>query len=186
VIAWLDRLQSSVRSAPAHSGSATNPFQLDTRVGKGGGQSDESDEEHASQRPVQARPASSGSGDTPLSPNTLVESDVDPYPDDAVPIGLLASLAISTSKDATGVAAEKTRKENATADEDDVVRVYSSCLRRSSHAKKAWLMGRFLEQRWYLFIGCRQQDVLHARPSDEPRLAQIINRQDEATRYFGA
>ncbi|KAH9995295.1 fungal-specific transcription factor domain-containing protein [Russula vinacea] len=114
VIAWLDRLQSSVRSAPARSGSAANPFQLDTRAGKGGGQSDESDEEHASQRPVQARPASSGSGDTPLSPNTLVESDVDPYPDDAVPIGLLASLAISTSRDASGVAAEKTRKENAT------------------------------------------------------------------------
>jgi hypothetical protein len=120
VIAWLDRLQSSVRSPPAHSGPATNPFQLDTRVGKGGGQSDESDEEHALQRPVQGRPASSGSGDTPLSPNTLVESDVDPYPDDAVPIGLLASLAISTSRDATGVAADKTRKENATADDDDV------------------------------------------------------------------
>lgn len=180
MIAWLDRLQSSVRSAPARSGSAANPFQLDTRAGKGGGQSDESDEEHASQRPVQARPASSGSGDTPLSPNTLVESDVDPYPDDAVPIGLLASLAISTSRDASGVAAEKTRKENATADDDDVVRVYSFCLRRSLH-KESMADGTFV-----LLIGCRQQDVFHARPSDEPRLTQIINRQDEATRYFGA
>jgi hypothetical protein len=128
VIAWLDRLQSSVRSPPA-SGPATNPFQLDTRVGKGGGQSDESDEEHPSHRHGQARPASSGSGDTPLSPNTLVESDVDPYPDDAVPIGLLANLAISTSKDATGTVADKPRKGNA-ADDDDVVRVYSY-LRRS-------------------------------------------------------
>ncbi len=122
VIAWLDRLQSSVRSAPARSSSATNPFQLDTRAGKGEGQSDESDEEHASQRHVQARPASSGSGDAPLSPNTLVESDIDPYPDDAVPIGLLANLAISSSKDATDVVIDKTRKENATADDDDVVR----------------------------------------------------------------
>ena len=135
MIAWLDRLQSSVRSAPTHSGSATNPFQLDTRVGKGGGQSDESDEEHPSQRHAQARPASSGSGDTPLSPNTLVESDVDPYPDDAVPIGLLASLAISTSKDATVVSADKTRKENTSADDDDVVRAHS-CLRRSSPARE--------------------------------------------------
>lgn len=122
MIAWLDRLQSSVRSAPARSSSATNPFQLDTRAGKGEGQSDESDEEHASQRHVQARPASSGSGDAPLSPNTLVESDIDPYPDDAVPIGLLANLAISSSKDATDVVIDKTRKENATADDDDVVR----------------------------------------------------------------
>lgn len=111
-----------MRSTPA-SGSAANPFQLDTRVGKAGGQSDESDEEHASQRHGQGRPASSGSGDTPLSPNTLVESDVDPYPDDAVPIGLLAKLAISTSKDAAGMVPDKTRKGNA--DDDDVVRVYS-------------------------------------------------------------
>jgi hypothetical protein len=110
-----------VRSAPVRSGTAANPFQFDTRAGKGGGQSDESDEEHASQKDVQGRPASSGSGDAPLSPNTLVESDIDPYPDDAVPIGLLASLAIS-SRD-TGVAVDKTRKGNATADDDAVVRL---------------------------------------------------------------
>jgi hypothetical protein len=125
VIAWLDRLQSSVRSAPVRSGTAANPFQLDTRV-KGGGQSDESDEEHALQKHVLARPASSGSGDAPLSPNTLVESDIDPYPDDAVPIGLLANLAIS-SRD-TGVAADKPRKGNATADDDDVVRYILVCV----------------------------------------------------------
>jgi len=106
------------------SGTAANPFQLDTRIGKGGGQSDESDEEHASQKHVQARPASTGSGDAPLSPNTLVESDIDPYPDDAVPIGLLANLAIS-SRD-TGVPADKTRKEKA--DDDDVVRQYPCCV----------------------------------------------------------
>lgn len=113
-----------MRSAPVRSGTATNPFQLDTRVGKGGGQSDESDEEQIFQKHVQARPASSGSGDAPLSPNTLVESDIDPFPDDAVPIGLLASLAIS-SRDTQGVAADKARKEKATADDNDVVRLYS-------------------------------------------------------------
>jgi hypothetical protein len=178
VIAWLDRLQSSVRSAPVRSGTATNPFQLDTRVGRGGGQSDESDEEHISQKHVQARPASSGSGDAPLSPNTLVESDIDPYPDDAVPIGLLASLAIS-SRDTPGVAADKTRKGNTTADDDDVVRLYS-CLRRSSPARE-----RRTDETFVLLIGCRQQDVLSARPVDEPWFAQVVDRQDEATRYFG-
>ena len=126
MIAWLDRLQSSVRSAPVRSGTATNPFQLDTRVGKGG-QSDESDEEHTSQQHVRERPASSGSGDAPLSPNTLVESDIDPYPDDAVPIGLLANLAISSTETA-GVAADKTRKGNTTADDDEVVRFYLVCV----------------------------------------------------------
>jgi hypothetical protein len=127
VIASLDRLQSSVRSAPA-SGPVTDPFQLDSRLGKGGGQSDESDEEHRSHSHVQTSFTSSGLRDTPPSPNNLVESDVDPYPDDAVPIGLFANLPICTSKDATGIVTDKMRKGNATADDDDVVRVYS-CLR---------------------------------------------------------
>ncbi|KAI9511830.1 hypothetical protein F5148DRAFT_1146554 [Russula earlei] len=35
---------------------------------------------------------SSSSEDVPVSPNTLVESDIDPYPDDADPNGLLQSL----------------------------------------------------------------------------------------------
>lgn len=174
MIAWLDRLQSSVRSPPARSGSATNPFQLDTRVGKGGGQSDESDEEHPSQRHVQARPASSGSGDTPLSPNTLVESDVDPYPDDAVPIGLLASLAISTSKDAARVPTDKARKENASAEDDDVVRAYS-CLRGISIVRERFTDWRFSCTMFVSLIGCRQLEVLHAGPGDEPRLAQVID-----------
>jgi len=161
------------------AGTATNPFQLETRVGKGSGQSDESDEEHTSQKHVQARPASSGSGDAPLSPNTLVESDIDQYPDDAVPIGLLASLAIS-SRDPPGVAADKTRKGNATADDDDVVRLYY-CLRKSPPVR-----GRRTDETFVLLIGCRQQDVLYARPVDEPRFTQVVDRQDEATRYFGA
>ena len=32
----------------------------------------------------------------PHSPNPLVELDIDPYPDDVVPIGLLASLTLSS------------------------------------------------------------------------------------------
>jgi hypothetical protein len=120
VIAWLDRLQSSVRSPPVRSSTGPIPFQLDVLAGKGGGQSDESDEEPSLRKHVQPRRASSGSEDTPVSPNTLVESDIDLYPDDAVPIGLLAKLAISTSRDTAGGAADKTHKESATADDDDV------------------------------------------------------------------
>ncbi|KAI9450179.1 hypothetical protein F5148DRAFT_1370894, partial [Russula earlei] len=118
VIAWLDGLRSSVRS-PAHSAPTANPFHLDTRAVKVAGQSDESDEEPRSRNalnnalPRQARKM------YPVSPNTLIESDIDPYPDDAVPIGLLANLAISTSRNSTSTALEKTRKENGAADDDE-------------------------------------------------------------------
>jgi hypothetical protein len=112
VIEWLDRLQSSVRSPPVRSGPAKNPFRLD-------GESEESDDDQTQQPKQQRvqRHASSGSDDSPLSPNTLVEQDIDAYADDAVPIGLLESLAISSSKDAP-VSAEKKGGENA--DDDDV------------------------------------------------------------------
>jgi hypothetical protein len=53
--------------------------------------------------------------------NRLTRGHIDPYPDDAVPIGLFANLAISSSRD-IGVAADKQHKGNATADDDDVVR----------------------------------------------------------------
>jgi hypothetical protein len=127
VIAWLDRLQASVRS-PRPTGTASNPFQLEARAGKSAGQSDESDEEQGSQNHAPPRRASSGSEDTPVSPNTLVDSEIDPYPDDAVPIGLLASLAISSSRDNTGATADKTPKAgkaNAAAEDDDIVRLRS-------------------------------------------------------------
>jgi hypothetical protein len=116
VIAWLDRLQSSVRSPPVRSGPPKNPFQLDTRAGD----SEESDDERTQQQHAPPRRASSGSDDSPLSPNTLVEADIDPYADEVAPIGLLANLAISTSKD--DPVSEKKGKAGENADDDDVVR----------------------------------------------------------------
>jgi hypothetical protein len=116
VIEWLDRLQSSVRSPPVRSDPVKNPFRFDIRAGE----SEESDDDQQTQQQqqhVQHR-ASSGSDDSPVSPNTLVEHDIDAYADDAVPIGLLASLAISSSKDSPPVSAEKKGGENA--DDDDV------------------------------------------------------------------
>jgi hypothetical protein len=132
VIAWLDRLQSSVRSPPERSIIVKNPFQPDPSASKtreGGGESEESDEDQTPQQHAPLCRVSSDSEDTPVSPNTLVDSDIDPYPDDAVPIGLLAKLAIS-SRDSAVPAAEKSRGDNANADDDDVVRIYSFPLER--------------------------------------------------------
>ncbi|KAI9460087.1 hypothetical protein F5148DRAFT_272063 [Russula earlei] len=62
VIAWLVRLQSSVRS-PARSAPAAHPFHLDTRAIKVAGQSDdESDEKPASQERAQQPPPLVGLG----------------------------------------------------------------------------------------------------------------------------
>ncbi|KAH9024620.1 fungal-specific transcription factor domain-containing protein [Lactarius pseudohatsudake] len=99
VIAWLDRLQSSVRSPPVRSGPAKNPFKLDTHAGE----SEDSDDEQTQQQHVPPR-----------------QADIDAYADDAVPIGLLANLAISTSKDRPAVSAEKKGRDNADDDDDDV------------------------------------------------------------------
>jgi hypothetical protein len=102
VIAWLDRLQSSVRS-PVRAPSATNPFQLDACAAKPVvSLMSRTKIRHLTGTRSHAVLASSGSEDAPVSPNTLAESDIDPYPDDAVPpLGLLASLAISSSRDTT-------------------------------------------------------------------------------------
>jgi hypothetical protein len=109
----LDRLQSSVRSPPMHSGLAKISFQLGHA-----GDSEDSDSERKQQRQhAQPHRALLGSDD---SPNTLVD-DIGPYADDAVLIGLLANLAISTSKD-DPVSAEKKGKDGENADGDDVVR----------------------------------------------------------------
>jgi hypothetical protein len=126
VIEWLDRLQSSVRSPPVRSGPVKNPFRLD-------GESEESDDDQTQQpqQPHVQRHASSGSDDSPVSPNTLVDHDIDAYADDAVPIGLLSNLAISSSKDSPAGSAEKKGGENA--DDDDVVRSHFCCLRRRFH-----------------------------------------------------
>ena len=120
VIAWLDRLQSSVPSLPVRSGPARNPFQFDHA-----GDSEESDDERRQrqqQEHVQPRRASPGSDDSPPSPNTLVD-DIDPYVGEVVPTALLANLAISTSKDDPVSAAKKGKGgETRNADDDDVVR----------------------------------------------------------------
>jgi hypothetical protein len=118
VVAWLDRLQSQARISPRK-----HPSQLDPRADKGSTLSDESDREEASQKRIQSHPSygSPAWDDTPISSDTLVGSDIDPYPDDAVPIGLLAHLAISTSGDATVSTTDETHEKNATWDNDDVV-----------------------------------------------------------------
>ena len=88
VTTWLDRLQSSVRP-PHPTGSSSNPFHLNMRAGKRVGQSDESDKEQGSQNHAQPLRASLGLEGTAISPNILVDSEIDPYPVMPSPSGSL-------------------------------------------------------------------------------------------------
>jgi len=124
VITWLDRLQSSVPSSPAK-----NPVLLDTHAGKGSSPPEESDNKQALQKHAQPRHGQPNWEHAPASSNTLVESDVDPYPVAAAPIGLLASFAINASREATVLATDKRREENTTGNDNDIVRI-CSCLGR--------------------------------------------------------
>ena len=120
---WQDQLQSSMCS-PCPMGSASNPFQLDMCTGKGAGLDELDKEQGSQQNHKQPRCVSSGLEDMPVSLNTLVDLEIDPYPDDAIPIGLLASLVISSSRDNTGMTLDKmpkTDKVNNAPEEDDIM-----------------------------------------------------------------
>ncbi|KAI0263617.1 fungal-specific transcription factor domain-containing protein [Gloeopeniophorella convolvens] len=111
VIAWLDRLQSSVRApARATPTSATTPTAPFAFRAHGAGEESDSDEPpmsaHTLVEPDALEPASAGAG-------------VD-FADDAVPLGLLANLAISTSKDGAAAAAAAANKPHEAGAEDDV------------------------------------------------------------------
>jgi len=95
------------------------------RAGNSEERSDKSDKEQTSQKHAQPCHASLGSEDTLLLPKILVESDINPCPDDTNPIGLLASLAISTSKGNIDAAPDKTHKINTTKDDDKALNVHS-------------------------------------------------------------
>ncbi|VDB86073.1 unnamed protein product [Peniophora sp. CBMAI 1063] len=110
VVAWLDRLQSSVRNPPRGPGGVDmQAFSLDSRVratpsAKGGsargeGESDEEDEE-----------AEASSDDPPLSGSTAADEAQLPA-DPSVPIGALAQLAISSSY--TDLASPQRKKNKA-------------------------------------------------------------------------
>jgi hypothetical protein len=79
---------------------------------------------------------------------TLVESNIDPSPDDAFPV-LLVNLGTSSSRDAPGVATDKTRKGNVTVDDDDnnIVPLYSF-LRRISPARESRTVETVSEITW--------------------------------------
>ena len=129
-VAWLDRRQSSVRPPPVRSGPAKNPFQFNAHAGD----SEESDDEIGQQRQhVQPRHGSLGLDN---SANALVEPDIDAYADDAVPIGLLANLAINTPKDYPADFAEKKGKGGENAGDDDVVCSHLCCLHRRLTGKE--------------------------------------------------
>lgn len=108
VISWLDRMKasSSARNALAAQigvGNA-NPFTLESR---GGGKSNNGDESDDDADHDGNTTTAGGQGVTvsveseeETSPNTLVDPETESYPglpDSAVPLGLLATLSISSS-----------------------------------------------------------------------------------------
>ncbi|KAA1473232.1 hypothetical protein DENSPDRAFT_779779 [Dentipellis sp. KUC8613] len=132
VIAWLDRMQSSVRSAGGKAGPAA--FTLDSRTRDEGADSEAEDDAPATataRRNGTGRQGSAGSGEgdsepEPLSAHTLVDPEMENYPglpDAAVPLGLLANLSISHSKTRVGAGGRAevvARAENPEEDDDNV------------------------------------------------------------------
>ncbi|KAI0738159.1 hypothetical protein C8Q80DRAFT_1222509 [Daedaleopsis nitida] len=91
VLAWLDRLQASVQTAGASAGAGA--FKMDSRADG----SDESDEEQT-QEAAAGEPTERGSVGQPEDDEPLKDAEDRPtaLPNEAVPIGLLANLALET------------------------------------------------------------------------------------------
>lgn len=120
VIAWLDRLQSSMCSACA-AGSASSLFRLNMCAAKSAEQWHDSNSEQGFQNHAQPCHASG-------SQDMIVDLETDPYLGDIVPVGPLASFSISSSRENTGPTADKTRttgEANAVAENGEIVRLYS-------------------------------------------------------------
>jgi hypothetical protein len=120
ILAWLDRLQSSVRSAGGKGGPQA--FK-DLREFKAGSDED-SDMEHTThaQRYGLVPPANNDGDNGDDEDATLVDDKLSSLPDSHVPLGLIANLSLSNSKAKNG---RKEQKDNIAAeenlDDDDVV-----------------------------------------------------------------
>ncbi|KAI0697213.1 hypothetical protein C8T65DRAFT_710435 [Cerioporus squamosus] len=112
VLAWLDRLQASVQAAGASGGA--NAFKMDTRAE---GASDESDDE--GQDGGAGEPTERGSVGQPEDDEPLKDAEDRPtaLPNEAVPIGLLANLALDNKSKRKKKAPAKP-KEGESSDDD--------------------------------------------------------------------
>jgi len=126
ILAWLDRLQSSVRTAGGQGGPQA--FK-DLRESKSPDDEDSDMEpkSHA-QRYGLLPPANHDDNNGDDEDETLVDDKLSSLPDSHVPLGLIANLSLSNSK---GKNARKEQKETAGAednlDDDDVVCIFSYC-----------------------------------------------------------
>ncbi|KAI0755619.1 hypothetical protein C8Q74DRAFT_1210774 [Fomes fomentarius] len=113
VLAWLDRLQASVQAAGAPGG--VSAFKMDTRAD--GQPSDESDEE--GQDGGAGEPTERGSVGQPEDDEPLKDADDRPtaLANEAVPIGLLANLALDNKSKRKKKAPAKP-KDDASSDDD--------------------------------------------------------------------
>ncbi|KAI0048449.1 hypothetical protein FA95DRAFT_1490742 [Auriscalpium vulgare] len=179
VIAWLDRLQSSVRTPGGRSG--TSDLRTAYRLGAARNaiaEDDESDgaEEHDGAEvdgELDAREQHESDG-PPGSAHTLVDPELEAgaypgLPDDAVPIGMLANLAISNSKDAVNMG-KKSAEPKREGDEEEEVGVAN---------KQYFLPGpsHDLDQRKTLIAKTSPPDILvHGlvTPEDVDKLFEIF------------
>ncbi|KAI8977809.1 hypothetical protein BD414DRAFT_554477 [Trametes punicea] len=112
VIAFLDRLQASVQTAGSSAGASA--FRMDSR-GPGDGKSDESDDEGqdmGTNEPTE-RGSQADEDDEPLKD---AEDKPQALPDQTVPIGLLAKLALDNRKKTRKTGTKP--KENESSDDD--------------------------------------------------------------------
>ena len=133
IIAWLDRLQSSVRSAGGKGGPQA--FK-DLRDHKGASDEDSDADQHKThaERYGLVSPVNNDGDNGDDEDATLVDDKLSSLPDSHVPLGLIANLSLSNSKAKNG---RKEQKDGVAAeenlDDDDVVcilnimRSHSTC-----------------------------------------------------------
>ena len=169
VLAWLDRLQASVQAAGTTGGLSA--FKMDARAD---GPSDDSEEDGADG--AGGEPTERGSVGQPEDDEPLKDAEDRPtaLPNEAVPIGLLANLALD-NKSKRKKKANAKPKDNESSD-DDVV---------SCRCASVELKGGVDEERCLLAIGRRVRDVLRPWPCFQPRASRDDDRERQPARDPG-
>ena len=114
VLAWLDRLQASVQAAGSSGGA--NAFKMDTRAEGASEDSDEDGQDGGAGEATERGSVGNPEDDEPLKD---AEDRPTALPNEAVPIGLLANLALDNKSKRRKKAPAK-QKDNESSD-DDVV-----------------------------------------------------------------
>jgi hypothetical protein len=121
ILAWLDRLQSSVRSAGGKGGPQAFKDLRDSRA--------PDDEDSDVERGTHAQryglvPSGNDENNGDDEDATLVDDKLSSLPDSHVPLGLIANLSLSNNKAKGGKKEQKGAAVEENLDDDDVVRIF--------------------------------------------------------------